>query len=84
MVQTSDGGYALTGSGCLVKTDSSGNMQWNQTYVGQTISLVQTSDGGYELAGGSGSSSLFIRLTLLANNYGTKLTAGREMDWPGL
>jgi hypothetical protein len=66
LVQTSDGGYALGGwtigyggafSRCvwLVKTDGSGNAQWNKTY-GETGSdlasaLVQTSDGGYALAG---------------------------------
>jgi len=63
IIQTSDGGYAVggdcdfnTGSGgYLVKLDSSGNMQWNQSYVkyaggiyGNDIgALVQTSDGGY-------------------------------------
>jgi len=70
VVQTSDGGYALTGStnsfgdeiphACwLVKTDSEGNMEWNKTYGGSreylARSLVQTSDGGYTLAGGTGS-----------------------------
>ena len=65
VVQTSDGGYALAGytesfgfglkDFWLVKTDSSGNMQWNKTYGGEAIdsgqSVVQTSDGGYALAG---------------------------------
>jgi hypothetical protein len=67
MVQTSDGGYALAGwtesfgSGYkdfwLVKTDASGNMQWNKTYGGTSYdsasSVIQTNDGGYALAGGS-------------------------------
>ncbi len=39
----------------LVKTDASGNVQWNRTYgdAGRDIanSLVATSDGGYALAG---------------------------------
>jgi hypothetical protein len=64
MVHTSDGGYALLGitnynssyKECLlVKTDSSGDMEWNKTiellnqdYLGN---LIQTSDGGYALAG---------------------------------
>jgi hypothetical protein len=63
VVQTSDGGYALTGyitpyngkqNAWLVKTDSSGNPQWNQTYAGPEAlasCVVQTSDGGYALAG---------------------------------
>ena len=65
IIQTSDTGYALAGttnsSGAggtdawLVKTDSSGTMQWNQTYGGRAedgaYSLIQTSDGGYALAG---------------------------------
>jgi hypothetical protein len=66
-VQTSDGGYALAGATSsfgagladmwLVKTDTEGNMQWNQTY-GEAAPysdwascVVQTSDGGYALTG---------------------------------
>jgi hypothetical protein len=69
LVQTGDGGYALTGSTTsfgsgsndfwLVKTDASGNMLWNKTYGGTgddvAWSLVQTWDGGYALAGITGS-----------------------------
>jgi hypothetical protein len=65
LCKTSDGGYALAGTTSfpypgrddfwLVKTDSGGNMQWNQTYGGAlddvAYSVVQTSDGGYALAG---------------------------------
>jgi len=65
LVQTSDGGYAIAGETAsfgaenqdfwLVKTDSAGNLQWNQTYGGRfsdtARSLVQMSDGGYALAG---------------------------------
>ncbi len=63
--QTVDSGYIIAGSSRLstsiypdfwvVKTDSSGNMQWNQTYGGengdQARSVVETSDGGYAIAG---------------------------------
>jgi hypothetical protein len=69
LVQTVDGGYALAGTTSsfgagledfwLVKTDSSGIMQWSQTYGGtgydRAYSLVQTGDGGYALAGWTGS-----------------------------
>ncbi|MCW4015601.1 MAG: hypothetical protein NWF06_04455 [Candidatus Bathyarchaeota archaeon] len=65
MVETSDGGFALAGSVSafgaggsdfwLVKTDSSGNMEWNKTYGGEegdyVNSLIKTSDGGFALAG---------------------------------
>src|SRR4030043_155139 len=68
LVATSDGGFALAGSTrlfrgllsetaafWLVKTDTFGNVKWNQTY-GETgfniaYSLVETSDGGFALTG---------------------------------
>jgi parallel beta-helix repeat protein len=65
VVQTSDGGYALAGSTHIeagdfwqwwfVKTDSSGNMEWNNTYEfldhDFAHSVAETADGGYVLAG---------------------------------
>lgn len=62
VIETSDGGYALVGSlgnyhspsvAWLVKTNASGEMQWNQSfnYLYNVVGLVQTSDGGYILAG---------------------------------
>ena len=64
-IQTSDGGYAVIGvsnsSGApllkawLLKTDSSGNAVWNQTYGGDGLdiasSVTQATDGGYAIAG---------------------------------
>jgi len=63
--QTQDGGYIVAGwysfsvgmdwDFWLVKTDSSGNMNWSQTYGGSELDLAysvqQTSDGGYIVAG---------------------------------
>jgi hypothetical protein len=77
--QTSDGGYALAGftdsfgaggdDFWLVKTDSAGIMQWNQTYGGTrddyAYSVVQANDGGYAIAGctysfGAGGSDMWL------------------------
>jgi len=69
LVQTRDGGYAVGGETSsfgaggydfyLVKTDSSGNLQWSKTYGGTGTdigySLVQTNDVGYALTGETGS-----------------------------
>ncbi|MCX6665216.1 MAG: Ig-like domain-containing protein [Euryarchaeota archaeon] len=68
---TSDGGYIITGASyddsfyelciLLVKTDTNGNMQWNQTFdVGEQdvgLSVQQTNDGGFILAGHTSSYS---------------------------
>jgi len=64
LVQTSDGGFALAGHTkaydlngdiWLVKTDSSGKMELNQSYgkasYEHAYSLVESDDGGYALAG---------------------------------
>jgi hypothetical protein len=62
LIATSDGGYAIAGSGAwwaddllLVKTDANGVMEWNRTYGGDSndcaYSLIATSDGGYAIAG---------------------------------
>ena len=63
--QTSDGGYIIAGNSVrgggqgqdawLIKTDSSGNKQWNRTLRGSdydwAYSVQQTSDGGDIIAG---------------------------------
>lgn len=76
MVQTSDGGYMLTGTlqtangdrYLMVKTDSNGNMQWNQTFGSGTsdaLSGIQTSDGGYAVIGVSNSSGAVLVKAML-------------------
>jgi DNA replication initiation complex subunit (GINS family) len=65
LVQTSDGGYAITGATTsfgvgeadvyVVKLDANGNLQWTKTIGGPELdagfSLIQTSDSGYAIAG---------------------------------
>jgi hypothetical protein len=65
VIQSTDGGYVIAGytnsfgagnnDVYLVKTDATGNMQWNKTYGGtfddDGLSVVQSSDSGYVIAG---------------------------------
>jgi len=99
LVQTSDGGYAIAGNTFsfgageddvwLVKTDGSGNMEWNRTYGGAgydlASSLVQTSDGGYGLAGGTrslgfGNSDVWLVKTDGLGNMEWNRTYGGEVN----
>ncbi len=65
-IQTSDGGYAAVGQygavgqrsdGLLIKTDSAGNLEWQQTYsttlgtLEALNSIKETYDGGFILGG---------------------------------
>ena len=90
VVQTSDGGYAIGGHTYsfgagdadfwLVKVDSSGKLQWDQTYGGADAdkgsSVVQTSDGGYAIGGhtysfGAGSADFWL----------VKVDASGTLEW---
>jgi hypothetical protein len=90
VIQTSDGGYVFTGymdsAGqgndyfWLVKTDSQGNQQWNQTYGGdgtdQAYSVIQTADCGFAVAGqtnsmGAGGNDAWL----------VKTDSNGEMEW---
>ena len=71
VIQTTDSGYAIAGIidalkysvplGWVVRTDSLGNIEWNQTFsvtssnltynLESVAGLVQTKDGGYVIAG---------------------------------
>jgi len=95
VVQTVDGGYALLGQTnsfgagnndfWLVKTDGSGNVQWNQTYGGTVsdvgIHVLQTDEGGYALLGytssfGAGSNDAWLIMTDVAGNMEWNMTYG--------
>jgi parallel beta-helix repeat protein len=99
VAQSLDGGYALTGDTALVsgdsdfwlvKTDSSGNMEWNRTYGGEVNdfcrSITQTGDRGYALAGstnsfGAGNSDFWlVKTDSLGKAQWNKTLGGTETD----
>lgn len=92
-----NGGYVIAGSidsssgeaYWLVKTDSSGTAQWNQTFSNSgdnyANSLIQTSDGGYAVAGytdatGAGGYDFYLIKT---TSTGTIATSSR-FSWDSL
>ena len=102
--QTSDGGYIIAGqtasygSGSsdvyLVKTDSTGNSQWERTFGGVYLdygfSVQQTSDGGYIIAGltllsldqGSGEDDAYlIKTDSMGNSQWEKTFGGLYLEY---
>lgn len=87
--QTSDGGFIIAGSTSsypfavfpniyVLKTDSNGNKQWDNTYGGtewgEAYSLAETSDGGYMICGftktyGSGDKDIYLVKIDSSGNY---------------
>ncbi len=102
VVQTVDGGYLIAGATWsvgagngdvwLIKTDVSGNVQWNRTYGGtgadMAHALLRTNDGGYAVAAytesyGAGASDFWlIRVDASGNMQWNKTYGGRRADWP--
>lgn len=94
IIQTSDRGYVIVGSTSrpgntpmywLLKTDSSGVPQWNQTFT-QSIwnwpySVVQTRDGGYAVAGLAYSEFSDVGLGYGGSFWLIKTDASGSMQW---
>jgi len=95
LVMTSDGGYVLAGTTgsidggngdfWLVKTDSSGNMEWNRAYGGAATevanSLIQINEEGFVIVGsttsfGSGYSDFWLVKTDQDGNIQLNRTYG--------
>jgi hypothetical protein len=102
LIQTVDGGFVLAGGTTsfgggdrdlwLIKTDPSGNMEWDQTYGGSDeettpYGLVQTSDGGFALAGrtfpfgGHFCDSWLVKTDSYGNMEWSRTYGGTRMDY---
>ena len=95
--QTIDGGYIITGeissseNGSsdiwLIKTDSEGQEEWNQTFDGNDRdygkSVQQTVDGGYVITGSTGSDYSYDVWLIKTDSKGQELwnnTYGRKQN----
>jgi hypothetical protein len=96
LIQTSDGGYAITGftnsfgagdwDVYVVKLDAQGNLQWTKTIGGpkgdEGYSLIQTADGGYAIAGYTIAGYIrILRRRGTSDVYVVKLDAKGNLQW---
>jgi len=94
MIEASDGGFALAGwieppdaigtrKMLIIKTDSFGNLEWNQTYQrlnwDKARDLVESDDGGYVLAGLSGSGN--ENYLSIADYFLVKIDSDGNIEW---
>ena len=94
IIQTYDGGYLTCGPTnsygnggfdiMLLKTDASGNMQWNKTLGTKqdeySYGVTQTKDGGY-IAVGTNSSTFFVNGTGSVDVFLVKTDALGNLQW---
>jgi len=90
IIQTKDGGYAVTGSiwtvyaskqdFCVIKLDENGNTEWSKIFDEDendiAYSIIQTKDEGYAIAGGTGK-----RFWGEVNCWAIKLDAKGNREW---
>lgn len=100
MVQTRDGGFALAGRAdtsttlgslaniLFIKTDSTGEMQWNTTFqeklggsVGGLSQVIQTSDGNYAIVGYTYSENASVNSDWSATLMMLKISSSGNLLW---
>lgn len=88
--QTTDGGYILTDSYSIIKTDSNGDTLWTKSYINPTgdssffnYSVQQTTDGGYIIAGFKNTTNSNSVSIIKTNSFGDTLWTKAYDYWNG-
>ena len=70
--QTNDGGFAILAEylskSYLIKTDSSGNVDWGKCYIGSGQDFIQANDDGYLITGYSSAGAMLIKTDQFGNS----------------